>query len=302
MPPLVTPNPLPNIRKSTLSVEVDDFVKAPVTGSAGGPARINFTYHADDGSDRLFVADSRGPIWLIDDGRIDPQPFLNVSAARSSTFEDGSQKGLRSFAFHPDFERPGTDGFGKFYTIGTESPVSGRPVLSGGLPASEVRFHDVVAEWEVSASDPTRIDVSSRREVLRLAEWRSDHNADTLMFDPNARPGDADYGNMYITTGDGGNNPNPTDPFNLAQNLNSPLGKILRIDPLEQSGGARYGIPADNPFRGEPGARPEVWALGFRHPQTLSFDTGGGGKMLIGDMGQAQIEEVNLGRAGANYG
>ncbi len=301
MPPLATPNPLPNISKGSLSVEINDFVKPPATGGTGGPARLNYLYHADDGSGRLFVADSRGPIWLIDHGKVDPQPFLNVKAARGAVFEDGLQKGLRSFAFHPDYDKPGTAGYHKFYTIDTEKAVSGHPVWSKGIPPGAVKFHAVLSEWKLSASDPTRIDPSSQREVLRLAEWKDDHNADTLMFNPNAKPGSADYGKLYITTGDGGNT-TPSDPYNQAQDLGAALGKILRINPLEQTGHKPYGIPSDNPFVGHAGARPEVWALGFRHPQTLSFDTGGTGKLLIADMGQAQIEEINIGKAGANYG
>ncbi|MBL8659452.1 MAG: PQQ-dependent sugar dehydrogenase [Rhodospirillales bacterium] len=298
---LVTPNPLPNIPKGSLSLEINDFVKAPTTGSVGGPARLNYLYHADDGSGRLFVADSRGLIWLIDHGKVDPQPFLNLKAARGTLFEDGLQKGLRSFAFHPDYDKPGTAGYHKFYTIDTEKAVAGHPVLSKGIPADAVKFHAVLSEWKLSANDPTRIDPSSQREVLRLAEWKDDHNADTLMFNPNAKPGSADYGKMYITTGDGGNTA-PSDPYNQAQDLGAALGKILRIDPLEQANHKPYGIPSDNPFVGHAGALPEVWALGFRHPQTLSFDTGGSGKMLIADMGQAQIEEIDIGKAGANYG
>ncbi|MBL8659453.1 MAG: PQQ-dependent sugar dehydrogenase [Rhodospirillales bacterium] len=302
MPTLATPNPLPDIVQGDLSVELKDFVTPPATDVGGGRALLNFMNDADDGSGRLFVADSRGPIWLIDGGEVDPQPFLDVSAARGAAFELGGQKGVRSFAFHPDFENPGTAGYHKFYTINTETIAAGEPVLSKGIPSSAVKFHDVLAEWEVSATDPTRIDVSSRREVLRLAEWKDDHNADTLMFNPNAKPGSADYGKMYITAGDGGNWPSFTDLYNQAQDPGAPLGKILRIDPLEQANGDPYGIPSDNPFVGHAGALPEVWALGLRHPQTLSFDTGGTGKMLIADMGQAQIEEVNIGSAGANYG
>lgn len=299
----VTPDPIPEfIQRSDISVELEDFVSPPTTGVGGGRAILNYLYHAGDGSDRLFVADSRGPIWLIDGGTLDPEPFLDLRTARPDTFEVAGQKGLRSFAFHPDFENPGTAGFGKVYTLGTESVETGVPVLRKGFPEEDVLFHDVLTEWEVDPADPTRVDVESRREVVRIAEWKEDHNSDTVMFNPNAGPGDADYGKLYITTGDGGNDPTRFDPRDQAQDPGAALGKILRIDPLEQGDGASYGIPADNPFVSTAGALPEVWALGFRHPQTLSFDTGGSGKMLIGEMGQRQIEEINLGVAGANYG
>jgi glucose/arabinose dehydrogenase len=300
----VTPNPIPElILKSNISIEFEDFVTAPATAPTGPRALINFLYHADDGSGRLFVNDSRGPIWVINDGVLDPEPFLDMREARAGAFDpSNTQKGLRSFAFHPDYETPGAAGFGKVYTIGTEKVGAGAPVLNKGIPAASVAFHDVVTEWEVDADDPSRIDVSTRREVVRIANWGPDHNSDQLMFNPNAAPGSADYGKLYITTGDGGNNPTLFDPYDQAQDPGAALGKVLRIDPLEQAGGAPYGIPADNPFRATAGALPEVWALGFRHPQNQSFDTGGAGRHIITDMGQKQIEEVNLALAGANYG
>jgi len=121
------------------------------------------------------------------------------------------------------------------------------------------------------------------------------------MFNPNLRPGDDGYGAMFIGVGDGGNWPSRPDPFDQAQDPRRALGKILRIDPLG-SGEQAYGIPPSNPFRGRPGWLGEIWALGLRHPQNLSFDRGGSGALLIADIGQNQIEEVNLGRKGANYG
>jgi len=78
------------------------------------------------------------------------------------------------------------------------------------------------------------------------------------------------------------------------------MSSMLRIDPLGGSNGAAYGIPADNPFVGEAGVAPEIWAYGLRHPQHFSF--GPDGTLYINDIGQAQIEEVNIGVAGANYG
>jgi glucose/arabinose dehydrogenase len=121
------------------------------------------------------------------------------------------------------------------------------------------------------------------------------------MFDPNLSPGDRGYGAMWITSGDGGNR-NPGDPYNVAQNKRSALGKLLRILPVRQPGGRPYGIPADNPFVGRATHLPEVWALGLRHPQNMCFDPGGDGTFVFTDIGQSNIEEVNLGVAGANYG
>lgn len=147
-----------------------------------------------------------------------------------------------------------------------------------------------------------RVDPASRHEVLRIVQFGLGHMADQLMFNPNARPGSADYGLMYLGVGDGNDNPTHTDKYDSAQDPGRPLGKILRINPLRQPNGRAYGIPSGNPFVGRSGCLPEVWALGLRQPQNLTFDRGGSGAFLIADVGQAQIEEINLGRAGANYG
>jgi glucose/arabinose dehydrogenase len=121
------------------------------------------------------------------------------------------------------------------------------------------------------------------------------------MFNPNLQPGDPDYGMMFFGIGDGGNFPTNPDPYNQAQNPGLAPGKIFCIDPLQQSD-RPYGIPADNPFVGRAGYLPEIWALGFRHPQNLCFDTGGDRVFLIADIGQANIEEINIGVKGGNYG
>ena len=122
---------------------------------------------------------------------------------------------------------------------------TGVPVL--GDPALPVHYHDVIAEWQVKATAPFDVDPASRREVLRISQWNRGHNTDQLMFRPNLLPGAGDYGLMYITVGDGKNNPPHTDPYDQAQNPKSPLGKILRINPL-QRGSRRYTVPRANPF------------------------------------------------------
>lgn len=109
---------------------------------------------------------------------------------------------------------------------------------------------------------------------------------------------------MYIGVGDGGNTVsinNQVDVWKNAQNKGLPLGKILRIDPLAD-GDKPYGIPKDNPFVDDKRALPEIWALGLRNPQRFSWDTQDTHKMLIADIGQSQLEEIDVGKVGANYG
>jgi hypothetical protein len=307
--PAVTPNPIgAPVRPSGLAVELLDFCAPPRTSAAPPYAHLNFLYHAGDGSGFVYACDGRGRIWRIDPAGM-ARLFLDVKKARAGALlfimsSGRSTTGLRSFAFHPDFARAGRRGFGKLYTATTETAGSylGGDVPLFSDPAYPVHSHCVVAEWGADPADPARVDPATRREVLRAAVYKDDHNIDQLMFDPNLRPGQAGYGAMYVGVGDGGNVPSRPDPYNQAQNLGRALGKILRINPLRQPGGKPYGIPADNPFVGRAGALPEIWAYGLRHPLNMSFDTGGNGALIITDIGQEHVEEVNLGVKGANYG
>lgn len=301
---VVTPDPIAaRILPSGIAAELVEFCTPSPTRATAPRAMLNFMYHAGDGSGRLFVNDSRGKLWAINGTTGAAKLFLDLATARGAAFIGNELRpvGLRSFAFHPDLARPGQPGYRRFYTIGTET-VASRPVgvrvLGGAYPAY---LDNVVAEWRLDARTLSKVDPASRREVLRIAHPAPDHCADQLMFNPRAVPGSSDYGKLYIGVGDGGNSPNNTDRYNQAQDQTSALGKILRIKPVKQADGSAYRVPTDNPFVHRRGWLPEIWALGLRHPQNFSFDPATG-TMLLTDCGQAQIEEVNLGRKGANYG
>lgn len=126
------------------------------------------------------------------------------------------------------------------------------------------------------------------REVLRFEQPYSNHNGGAVVFGPD--------GMLYVAVGDGGSG---GDPQGHAQDLGDWLGSILRIDVL---GGSPYRVPADNPFVGRPGALPEIWAYGVRNPWGMHVDRGGDHGLWFADVGQGTYEEVNRGRAGANYG
>lgn len=307
----------------------------PAQGNSLQPARINYLTHANDGSGRLFTNDMRGSIYVIDNGVVQPTPFLDIKAARGSAWLSSNpsssainlEQGLSTFAFHPGFSDPLSPGYRKVYTVSSETIASGTPDFSGaynnpGAPVGvDAAFntpvhHDVIAEWSVDAGNPNLIDTSTRREILRLAQPLPDHNTNLLAFNPTAQVGDDDYGKMYISLGDGGNtfnNPRSIPgytgevaKYGAAQNTLNPYGSILRIDPLgNNSANGQYGIPTTNPFVG--GADPgnatldEIWAYGFRNPQRFSWDSDTG-VMLIADIGQRLSEEINIGIAGANYG
>jgi uncharacterized repeat protein (TIGR03806 family) len=133
------------------------------------------------------------------------------------------------------------------------------------------------------SGDPDRADSSSEDVLLEFPQPFSNHNAGMLAFGPD--------GKLYIASGDGGSG---NDPQNNAQNLGNLLGKILRIEPDGD-------IPADNPFTGVAGARGEIWAYGLRNPWRFSFDRNLG-TLWLADVGQSQIEEIDIIVRGGNYG
>ncbi|MFO1072776.1 MAG: PQQ-dependent sugar dehydrogenase [Geminicoccaceae bacterium] len=301
----VTPDPLkPRIAKSGIRVALRDFCRPPATLAKAPRANLNFLHHAGDGSGEIYCCDSRGKLWRIDPASGAVALFLDLVQARGSALlASDSQMGLRSFAFHPDFARPGTAGYGRLYTAHTETAASWQPgiPLFAMAPGVPVDHHNVVCEWRVFSRNRAEVKLASRRELLRTAQFGISHNLDQLRFDPSLAPGAPGYGLLFIGCGDGGNTPDFPDRYGHAQDPGRALGKILRIDPLPGAAPGRYAVPADNPFVGRAGVLPEIWALGLRHPQSITIDRVTG-TMLIADIGQAQIEEVNLGVAGANYG
>jgi Glucose / Sorbosone dehydrogenase/RTX calcium-binding nonapeptide repeat (4 copies) len=294
-------DPIPEpIEAGGLAVELVDLVEVPETAGDRPAARINTLYHADDGSGRLFVNDSRGPMYVIEDGRLDPEPILDL---RTDLPDSGfviraNEDGFRSFAFHPDFENRGTPGFGKLYLAFSATPESvddhpGTRVFEDPF-GTHVVHHDVIAEVTLNPTT-LALNPNSYRELLRVEQPGVNHNLDQIAFDPNAEPGDPDYGLLYAGLGDGAGSKAHV------QDVGTILGTVIRIDPL-RAGGRAYTVPDDNPFVDRPDALPEVWAYGFRHPEFLGWDPGGDGDMFIADIGANNIEEVNLGLPGRNYG
>jgi glucose/arabinose dehydrogenase len=315
----ITKNPIPEpIEKSKISVGLEEVVKIPNSGSVDNPfARLNLLLPAGDGSGRLFVNDMRGKLYVIIDRTA--TVYMDLKTLVGGGFHDQSgQQGFSYFAFHPEFAKNGI-----FYTVHSENKDTGTPdfpvtkrIVDNKGNTIESSHHDVVREW--TAVNPSANTFSGTvREILRIEQPYPDHNIGQLAFNPNAKSGDRDYGMLYIAVADGGSDGFPvrnTDPLDNGQDLGTPLGKILRIDPLgDNSANGKYGIPSDNPFVGDSEAGRdsvlgdsntlgEIWAYGLRNPHRFSWDTGGDRKMLISDTGQAFIEEVNLGNKGANYG
>ena len=306
---ITAPIPEP-IKKSELSVGLEEVIQIPQsgTGRRNKAARLNFLTHAGDGSGRLFVNDMRGKLYVIVDGSATVYLDLKKLICADFTYET-TQQGFAYFAFHPEFSKNGV-----FYTVTSEVKTGGTPdfpvrktIIDKNKNIIASSHHDVIREWK--AKDPSsNIFRGTSREILRIEQPYPDHNVGQLSFNPNAEPGDDDYGLLYIGVADGGSDGFPvsnTDPLDNGQDLETPLGKILRIDPFgKNSKNGQYGIPKDNPFvtDNNPKTLGEIWAYGLRNPHRFSWDSGGEGKMLIADIGQAFIEEINLGIKGANYG
>ena len=275
--------------------------------------------HPKDGSGRVFASTNEGKIHAFSSTGRSLGVFLDLATPDAVPDFDPSleftTRGLSYIAFHPDYAHAGSPGEGKLYTLyKTQEPGVRAPDYSGaGLPTKpgDVLSQFAVAEWTVDSNDPNRIDVGSRREVIRFEISGTDedtHGMGQIAFNRFAAPGDSDYGVLYIPLGDAYAGGGRHD-WQHTQDENNPFGKILRIDPLK-NGGDPYSVPADNPFAdGGPlldddGITEEIAAVGFRYPQNLSFarDSSGNVRLLVFDIGASNYEELNIVDIGDNHG
>ncbi|HEX8341238.1 MAG TPA: PQQ-dependent sugar dehydrogenase [Tepidisphaeraceae bacterium] len=292
-----TNNPFTSPIAQGALVRVGDVVNLPNSNNAR--ARMNSFAVSPDG--RSFVIDQRGPVYALTGGT--PTPYFNLATAGLSLLNDNGERGFSTIAFHPQFTQTGTPGYGKLYAAFSTSNVTPTPDSS----ASATRTHDEVV-YEFSTADPlsntfTAAAGTTPREVLRVARPGTNHNGGQLGFNPNAAPGDTDYGLMYVSHGDSAG---AGDPLDSGQNGGVLLGKILRIDPTGRSGpSGKYSIPSANFFATDAAGsstRGEIYAAGFRNPQRFSWDRGGNKKMYVGDVGQGVVEEIDVVVNGGNYG
>ena len=244
-----------------------------LTEIASGLWHPLYVTHAGDGSNRLFVVEKVGKIWVIEGGEQQSQPFLDVSSLVTATAQKmKNSQGLLGLAFHPDYQTRG-----QFYINYTD------------------RAGDtVVSRYQVSPDNPNLVDVSSAQIIFRHAQPSLAHNGGHMAFGPD--------GYFYISLGDGQRR---NDPLGFGQNTLMLLGSILRIDVDGGGGGEPYAIPADNPFVGDVRGLDEIWAYGLRNVWRFSFDRQTG-DLYLADVGQHEWEEVNFqpadSRGGENYG
>jgi glucose/arabinose dehydrogenase len=254
------------------SIALEPFL----SGFGSGP---DFITHAGDGSGRLFVLEQGGRIRVVANGQWLDSPYVDLQDT-PGTISAGGEAGLLGLAFHPGYRTNG-----RFFIFYTAPPP----------PGSDVNI-DKLVEYHVS-SNPLRADPTPVRTLLAIPDRGTNHNGGMLAFGRD--------GMLYISTGD---EEGPDDPHEHGQDLGSLYGKLLRID-VDTPGnpappGFGYSIPPGNPFVGQPGVRPEIWAYGFRNPWRWSFDRLTG-DIFIGDAGQRSWEEINFLPSGAravNFG
>lgn len=255
--------------------------------------RINYIGEVPDGSGRQYVPDLNGPMYLLgEDGQ--QYEYLDMRDEDEHFFSgSGMGSGFGFVTFHPDFAQNG-----KFYTVHSvgEDGIAANEPTYPNQPDSVVQ--SVVTEW--TADDPSANEFSgTHRELFRYGFGTYTHAVQQIDFNPTAKPGDEDYGLLYMAVGDGGIGLDSDIP----QDLGNPGGKILRIDPEGDNGpNGQYGIPESNPFVGKRGALGEIYALGMRDPHRFSWDPEGGHEMYLGHIGQRALESVYQVEKGDNLG
>ena len=267
--------------------------------------------------DKLYVVLREGRIWEYDlQGNVTLEPMLDLTLLRSGFLDSGGwfpSRGLRSLAFHPNYE---TNGLA--YTMQKEASDGSTPDY--GTVDHYTEF--VCCEWnfnDLVDDDP------AFRQLFRIRFEHDYHIAQYLMFNPTALPGSADYGMLYAGFGDNGIRTGGVsyesqirelnDVSNVTQDFNSVQGGVIRIDPLDPSGktdveltseglkrspNGNFSIPLDNPFVGVAGYKEELFAKGFRNPLTFSFSPAGA--LVVGEAGEQTMEEINVLVSGGNYG
>jgi len=250
----------------------ENWIPVDEDGTVNRPRRtLELTYAPGD-SKRLYVLDQGGTIYTFEN---DPnvelaKVFLDIEDRVSKwNSPGGNEQGLLGLAMHPKFQENG-----QFFVCYTKPKT----------------HESVISRFKVSAGDKLKADPNSEEVLMVVPQPYQNHNGGAIEF--------GNDGYLYIAFGDGGAR---NDPKANGQNRSQLLGSILRIDVDQKSENAAYKVPADNPFVGVEGVRPEIYAYGFRNPWRIAFDRKTG-KLWCADVGQDLWEEVNVVSKGGNYG
>ncbi len=223
--------------------------------------------HAGDGSGSLYVVEKPGIISVLSGNLDDPRREIFIDI-RDKVNSRGNEQGLLGLAFHPDYKNNG-----KFYVNYTSNVGT------------------VIESYELRLDGSKLGDPASGVIILTFNQPFNNHNGGEVSFGAD--------GYLYIATGDGGSG---GDPLGNGQNLDSLLGKILRINVDQTNGDKNYSIPEDNPYyMNKAGYREEIYAYGLRNPWRFSFDKVTG-KLWAADVGQNTVEEIDIIEKGHNYG
>ncbi len=243
------------------------------------------------GDSRLFIVEQTGKVLIVQNGVLLATPFLDLSAVIPALNANFDERGLLGLAFHPNYASNGR--FFVRYSV-ARAGVTGEPCFGTARGC----HREVLAEYRRSAGDPNVADPAGT-ELFTVDKPQFNHDGGHVEFGPD--------GFLYFSLGDGGGAndgladvPPSHGPIGNAQNIDVPLGKMLRID---VNGTPPYSIPASNPFVGRAGLD-EIYAYGLRNPYRFSFDhgVGGDGRLWCADVGQNFAEEIDVIVSGGNYG
>jgi putative heme-binding domain-containing protein len=219
------------------------------------------------GTDAALVLEHAGRIWRLDQkGKESRELVLDLRGV----VRQGGATGLLGMDFHPGY------GMNRRYFLKYQ-------VVEDGVISTVIEERAMRADRDVDSGNPGR-------QLLKIRSVTQDHNGGSIGFGPD--------GFLYFGMGDTGPQ---RDPQGHGQDMSMLLGKLMRIDVDGRDAGLGYAVPADNPFVGKEGIRPEIWASGFREPYRLSWDSKTG-DLWVGDVGQDRIEEVSIVRRGENHG
>jgi hypothetical protein len=296
-------------------------------------ARVNTLREEPGTSNRFFLNDLNGPLYILDKKTKALTIYLDFNGREGHSgifhkfsYQVGFANGLETFQFDPDYLRNG-----KLYSVHIEDPalpapaepdnasvkglkLEGYATTAAIAPPGPVTREAVLIEWTDSNIANVTFE-GTAREVLRVQFNTRTHLIGDLAFNPTAERGSSEWRVLYLGCGDGasGESSRP-DTRNNPQRLDTLVGKILRIVPdLSEhstsstvSDNGRYRIPDDNPFVSTAGARKEIWALGFRNPHRLHWAIDSANprntRLVVNSIGLHTWETVNIIQRGANYG
>jgi putative heme-binding domain-containing protein len=268
MPANVPEIPKPIVVRPFISENLR-FPHSVVVNGEGVRSGLTWFGQLPGAGNTFVVVHETGQIWLLDKNGADIAKTLFADLSKD-IFSERGPNGLLSIAFHPRFRQNH-----KYYL--------NYQILEDGNIVSTVMEREASADFRADAGKASRL-------IWKSGTSTQNHTGGGIAFGPD--------GFLYIGMGDTGPQ---EDTEGHGQNLALHLGKMLRLDVDHQDVGLAYAIPADNPFRDRPGARPEIWAYGLREPWRFSFDPVTG-DLWVGDVGQDRIEEVDIIRRGENLG